>query len=182
VIKPLQTFALIVTLVTAFGTSTQGQQQPQTALKVQIVISRFQGDKKVSSVPYVLSLNAGGGGAAKSSLRMGSNVPIPFTSTGPDGVTTTSVNYRSVGTNIDVTGLIIDDARFGLSINIEDSSVYAEGQLPGVPKPYDSTAFRTFAAVENVILRNGQSSEFTAATDKFTGEVVKVDVTLTVLK
>jgi hypothetical protein len=189
VIKPLHTLALIVALMTAFVRIGHGQEPSQaalrvpTALKVQIVISRYQGEKKVSSVPYMLSLNAGGGGGtAKSSLRMGSNVPIPLTSTKPEGGTTTQVSYRSVGTNIDVSGSIIDDTRFALTINIEDSSVYADGQLGSTAKERDSTAFRTFQAAENVILRNGQSSEFTAATDKFTGEVVKVEVTLTVLK
>jgi hypothetical protein len=33
-----------------------------------------------------------------------------------------------------------------------------------------------------MVLKNGDTGQFTTATDKVTGETVKVDVTLTVLK
>jgi hypothetical protein len=41
---------------------------------------------------------------------------------------------------------------------------------------------RTFRTTNQLVLRDGQSSEFTAATDKVTGEVIKATVTLTVIK
>jgi hypothetical protein len=37
-------------------------------------------------------------------------------------------------------------------------------------------------AANNLVLRDGQTRQFTAATDRVTGEVVKVDVTLRVVK
>jgi hypothetical protein len=43
-------------------------------------------------------------------------------------------------------------------------------------------SFNTFKVNENVILKDGESSQFTSATDKISGQVIKVDVTLTVLK
>jgi hypothetical protein len=33
-----------------------------------------------------------------------------------------------------------------------------------------------------IVLKDGQSEQFATATDKFTGEVVKMDATLTVVK
>jgi hypothetical protein len=33
-----------------------------------------------------------------------------------------------------------------------------------------------------VILKDGQSSEFTAAADRITGEIIKIDITVTVVK
>ena len=33
-----------------------------------------------------------------------------------------------------------------------------------------------------MVVRNGETGQFTTATDKVTGETVKVDVTLTVIK
>jgi hypothetical protein len=46
----------------------------------------------------------------------------------------------------------------------------------------DVPTFRSFRSSNVVVLKDGQSTEFAAATDKISGEVVKVDVTLTVVK
>lgn len=136
----------------------------------------------MSNVAYTLSINAGTGG--RSGIRMGSDVRIGPITTIKDGVTTTRVDYRQVGTNIDCSVAIIDDTRFSLNINIEDSSVATPAQAAGVPARTagDSASFRHFSTSENVLLKDGQTTEFTVASDKFTGEVIKADVTLTVVK
>src|SRR5215216_1585525 len=76
-----------------------------TPLDVEVVISRYQGDKKISSLPYSLSVNAGGRGE-RTSLRMGASVPMP--SMAPptvDGKPVTGmlqvnpVTYQDIGTN-----------------------------------------------------------------------------------
>jgi hypothetical protein len=41
---------------------------------------------------------------------------------------------------------------------------------------------RSFSTSNEVVLKDGQTAQFTAAADKTTGEVMKVDVTLTVEK
>ena len=62
--------------------------------------------------------------------------------------------------------------------------MYSEDQeVRGLSKAgSDQPSFNTFKVNETVILRDGESSQFTSATDKITGQVIKVDVTLTVLK
>ena len=46
-------------------------------LKVTVVLSRFQGEKRMSSMPYVLGVMASGWGAGpKTTLRMGVDVPV----------------------------------------------------------------------------------------------------------
>ena len=40
----------------------------------------------------------------------------------------------------------------------------------------------SFSLSDSVVLKDGQTSEFVAATDKLTGEVTKIDVTLIVVK
>ena len=79
---------------------------PTTPLKFQIVISRYQGEKKISSLPYTLSVNAG----YRGTLRMGAKVPVMMITAvtspanGPDGKPTPLVGpiqYQDVGTNID---------------------------------------------------------------------------------
>ena len=115
------------------------------------------------------------------SLRMGGEIPIA-TSVGNAPVT--SFNYRSVGTSIDCSAEALDGGRYSLNIGLEDSSVYSEDQeVRGLSKAgSDQPSFNTFKANETVILKDGESSQFTVATDKITGQVIKVDVTLTVLK
>ena len=42
--------------------------------------------------------------------------------------------------------------------------------------------FKSFLSTNTVILKDGQTMQYTTATDKVTGEVTKVDVSVTVLK
>src|SRR5688500_17907390 len=51
--------------------------KPLVPLDIQIVVSRYQGEKKVSSLPFSLAVNAND--PAVSQLRMGANVPVPAT-------------------------------------------------------------------------------------------------------
>jgi hypothetical protein len=168
------------------------------SLRVQVVIATFQGEKKVSSVPYTLSVNAGSlpfapnavpapFGTAPSQLRMGVKVPIP--SMAPptvdgkrlEGIPTGGgpVFYQDVGTNIDCLAFTMEDGRFQLQISVEDESI---SEARGVNRPGEPPMIRTFRLSNQVILRDGQSTQFTAATDRVTGEVVRVEVTVNVAK
>jgi len=123
-------------------------------------------------------------------LRMGTKIPVMMVSAldakGPDGKPVPPIpqvgpiQYQDVGTNIDCHATALDDGRYLLSISVDDSSVYPDEQLPGGSK--GNPAFRSFRATNSMVLRNGETGQFTTATDKVTGENVKVDVTLTVVK
>ena len=52
--------------------------------------------------------------------------------------------------------------------------------MPGARNYYELTV--PSGTTTPIILRDGQSTQFTTATDKLTGEVVRVDVTLSVVK
>jgi len=160
-------------------------------LKVQITIARYQGEKKISSMPYTLSMNAAAQAPNNfANLRMGTKVPVMMVSAldakGPDGKPIPPIQqvgpiqYQDVGTNIDCKATPLDDGRFLLSVTVDDSSVYPDEQMPGGSK--GNPAFRSFRATNSLVLRNGETGQFTTATDKVTGEIVKVDVTLTVMK
>ena len=142
------------------------QARPLTPLKVQVVIARYEGDKKVSSFPYMLAVTANHPQAVN--LRMGSQVPVPL---GQGGI-----DYKTVGTNIDCTATSTEDGRFQVQIRIEDSSIMERRGLDIPP------TLRTFSSSNTVVLKDGQTAQFTAAADKVTGEVVKVDVTMNVEK
>ena len=154
-------------------------QSPQT-LKVQVVIAKYQGDKKISSMPFTLTVRADG---SRASLRMGSQVPIVTTTIVQSGdkgnQTVPSYNYKDVGTSIDCQANRIDDTQFKLDITIDDSAIATEPQ--GASRP-EHPSFRSFRSSNTLVLRDGQTAQYTTATDKVSGEVMKADVTLTVVK
>ena len=143
----------------------QAPGKPAVPLKVQVVISRYEADRKVSSLPYTLAVTANERGG---SIRMGSMIPVP---NGPG-----SYNLQNVGTNIDCSVTSMEDTRFKVEVAISDTSVMERRGADGVP------TLRSFVTNNSVVLKDGQSAQFTAAADKNTGEIVKVDVTLTVDK
>jgi Flp pilus assembly secretin CpaC len=188
--KHLQPLALVSAFALASTAIVRAQDKPAAPakeanaavvpLKVQVVISRHQGEKKISSMPYNLSMNAGN----RANLRMGTKIPVVLISgTDPQlgGPKTGAVQYQDVGTNLDCSSTLLDDGRVLLSITVDDSSVYADEQvLPGGAK--GNPSFRTFRASNSMVLKNGETGQFTTASDKVSGEIVKVDVTLTVVK
>ena len=60
----------------AHGAGAPSQVRAQTGLRVQILLARYQGEKKISSLPYVLGVVSNG---AKTSLRVGTQLPIAST-------------------------------------------------------------------------------------------------------
>ena len=110
------------------------------SLKVSLVFSRYQGDKKISSVPHTLWVTTG----ERTSLRLGTQIPVPTTLV-KEGVGVQSYNYRDVGTNIDCSAAAVLDGAYRLGITITDSSVYYPDQSdpavrssidrrPGIPQ------------------------------------------------
>ena len=166
-----------------------------TPIDVEVVISRFQGDKKVSALPYALTVNATNqvGGpdlinrAPLTQLRMGGQVPVPtFAPPMVDGKPLTGVpsgggpvTYQNVGTQIDSRARRLSDGRFEIWLSVEDKAVapsQGDTAQPSLP------VIRTFQSSNSLVLRDGQTKQFTAATDRVTGEMVRVDVTLRVVK
>lgn len=147
-------------------------------LKVQLVVSRHAGDKKISSLPYTLWVTANAKGTT--SVRMGVQVPIASVSIS-NGVSTPTYSYRDVGTNIDCSATSQADGSFSLDIRLNDSSVSIDPKQSGeVPK--GTPAFRNFTSNFSILLKDGQTAQYASATDPVSGETLKVDVTINVLK
>ena len=198
--KSLQTVGIVFAFALAASAIVRAQEKPAAApakpapavvtpLKVLVVVSRFQGEKKISSLPYSLSVTAG----SRATLRMGAQVPImmitaaPAPIKGPDGNAIPQVGpiqYRDIGTNIDCNvSRPTEDGRFQIEITIDDSSLYADGPAgANNTLPPGNPSFRAFRASDSLLLKDGQTAQFSTATDKVSGETVKVDVTLAVMK
>lgn len=153
-----------------------------TPVRVQVVISEYDGEKRIGSLPYTLLLNADPRGGKVSSIRMGVRVPI---ATGNAGM---NVNYESLGTDIDGWVSPQDDGRFALHLNVQRQSAYrpptaqksaeAAGNEVIGPQP----VIQQFKTELQLLMRDGQTIQSTVATDPVSGRVSKVDVTLNVLK
>jgi hypothetical protein len=166
--------------------------------RLQIILTEYDGTKKISSMPYsvpfILSHTP-----LTSSLRMGVRVPVSTTSKAGES----SLTYIDVGTNIDVSDIDYrmnqnhvpaTPGRFSVDIKIDRSSLYVpsrdkDGHIDGgkdwtagEPPPGNEPMIRQFRGDVTLLLRDGQESEATVATDPLTGRVLKVQAILNVLK
>lgn len=188
---------VLVALLTApvmSGVAVRAQQPPPGApkptlvpLEVEVVLARYQGDKKISSIPYTLNVNANGD---QTTLNMGTEVPVAtstFAPTNPGSgqqpVPLRSYNYRPIGTNFILRATTVSDNLYQVQLNVEDSSVFTpDARQQAMPMAPDVPAFRSFKGTNSLLLKDGQTRQYTVATDRVTGEVLKVDVSLKVLK
>jgi len=184
--------AVAAVLAAALAVPVAAQEQKPAAsaaapntIKIQLVLSRYQGEKKISSLPYTLNMvpDPGTRNVGRGNVRLGTQVPITTMSRPPGGDGNSplvpTVNYRDVGTNIDGFVYILDDGRYKVDLTIEDSSV---DTAPGASPSGSNPSFRSFRTNASLLLRDGQSAQHSSATDKVSGDVWKVDVTLNVVK
>lgn len=164
-----------------------GERPALVPLKVDLVISRTAGAKRISSMPYTLWVTANDREPnSRTSLRMGVEVPVPTTVMPKDAPPQTSYSYRPVGTNIDCSAMTVSGL-FRLAITLSDSSIQfdakdaASSQVTPT-RAAGAPAFRNFTSNFVLLLKDGQTATYTSATDPISGETLKVDVTLSVLK
>jgi hypothetical protein len=159
---------------------------PAAALRVQLLITRVQGERKLASLPYTFIVSARTSQTCPMThvrMRMGVDTPVPTAVADESGKLTAqrSVQYKTVGTNIDCSAEDLGDGRYKLFLTVENSSALpgdkaAGGDLAEYP------LFRKFEMSLDPILRDGQKAETVTSTDPVTGEVVKIDVSLNVVK
>jgi len=184
--------AVAAVLVAALAAPIAAQEQKPVAaasapvtLKIQLVLARYQGEKKISSLPYTLNLvpDERNRNMGRANVRLGTQVPITTMSRAAGGDNNAplipTVNYRDVGTNIDCFVYVLDDGRYKVDLTIEDSSVDTG---PGTSASTANPTLRSFRTNASLLLRDGQSAQHSTATDKVSGDVWKVDVTLNVVK
>lgn len=141
-----------------------------TPLRVQVLFTEFDGEKKVASLPYSFTVNADERRARPGSqLRNGARIPI---STGKDQFT-----YLDIGTNLDCSATLQEDGKYKLQMALERSSISPDS-APGGTNP----VVRQFRVDLNPVLRDGQTVESIVSTDPMNGHVYHVTVTLNVVK
>ena len=149
------------------------QEKPLTPLKVVVTISRWDGTKQTANLPFTMWVNSNDGNGT--TLNMSQRVA--YTS-GRTDKGETSYNYQSVGTTMVCSSSTQEDGRFRVQLTINDNSIAPGNQKDAAGAP----TFLSFSTSNYLLLRDGQTAQFVAATDKVSGEVTKVDVTVSVLK
>lgn len=171
---------------TGVGAGLGAQNKPVSpspvSLKVSLVFSRYQGEKKVTSVPHTLWVTTGD----RTQLRLGTQIPVPTTVLKEGTGAVQSYNYRDVGTNIDCSAAPLPDGAYRLGITITDSSVYYPDQTDSAVRSSVSAtgapAFRNFNSTFTIVLKDGQTGQSTSVTDPVSGQVIKLDATINVQK
>lgn len=152
-------------------------------LKVQIVFSEYEGNKRITNLPYTLLVPVTPNGG-RNKIRIDDRISIPFGGGG--------FQYQNTGTDIDCGAKPASEGRYELAMTLDrnwvdmpaeapaDKSGTSQGDAhPGIVRP---PTMRQFRVEHSVLLRDGQTIETTFATDPVSGNVIKLEVTLNVLK
>ena len=169
--KIFQRLIVTILIVTAFSSLAAAQQvkAEPVPVKVQIVFSRYEGDRKTSSLPYTMLISANGD---RVQIQANANVPIP-SSNG-------SYTYTNVGTSIDCTVTTEAGGRYKVALNLRDNLPIAPKNTASNAnsKPPDTLTFGNFNYQGSISMKEGETKQIISSADRATGEVVKVDVTL----
>ena len=168
----------VLLAVMTFGAAAQESAKPTpddrapavTPLRVQVVFSEYDGDKKVSSLPYSFSVNSDERRARPATLiRNGVRTPV---STGKEQFT-----YIDVGTNLDCSATLREDGRYKLQMTLDRSSL-----MPDSSSGSSNPVVRQFRVEINQVLKDGQTVESVVSTDPLNGHSYHVSVSLNVVK
>lgn len=164
-------------------------------VKILVVINEFEGEKKIGSLPYTLYTLTEGpaapfhpGGGLRESMRYQLRIPIVTGSfqagAGNDkAVVNNQYMYQDVGTDIDYAAFTVGADSYELAFTVDRS--WASVPDSSGQQNLLSTGHPLLPHFRNnfvVMLKDGQTVEGASAADPVSGHVLKVDVTLTVLK
>jgi hypothetical protein len=155
----------------------QAGEEPGTVLRLEVVMTRSQGDTVVARLPYSLPVHTGGSNAR---VYGGIQLPIVVRHEGSN-----TVMFKNAGGNVSARAWVLEDGRFKVDLSTELGGVYptngdaAAEEAKGEPA---APVLRSFSTSATLILRDGQSTVFSDSADPITGETVKTEVTLHVVK
>jgi hypothetical protein len=189
--KKLVPIVAFAALFGVAGVTVRGQEKPKpdiqtedparvfSTVKVQFVLTEFDGEKKIAALPYSFLMNTEKEKGLASPhysnfVRIGVRLA---TSADKDGKT----QFLDVGSNIDC-ALTSDDAgRYLMRFSFERAALAppARGDYKGDPAlNYAGFMLPTFRSSGLVPLKEGQATEVMAAADPLNGHVYKLTVTV----
>lgn len=188
----------IVAFVALFGIASaavHGQDKPKpdaqkedqarvfATVRVQVVLTEFEGEKKIATLPYSFLMNTEkekGLGSPRFGSFIRSGVRLP-TAPDKDGKT----QYLDIGTNIDCALTSDDEGHYLMRLSFERAALAppARNEDKGDPAlNYAGMILPTFRSSGTVPLKEGQATEVMAAADPLNGHVYRLTVTVTAQK
>ena len=171
-------------------TTSEARPTEATPVKLAVTFAEFEGDKKVKSLPYTIYHNSSHNSILQADftkLRIGSRVPV-VTGSGGGAV---QFQYLDIGANLDCRTVRNEDGKFLVQLSVERSWIEGDTSTQVASSAaQQNSSVDTFREpiIRNVrsdlflSLRDGQTVETTAATDPISGRVVRIEVTLNVVK
>jgi len=176
-------------LMLAFACSARGQEKPKSAenakpstpVKVQVVLTEYDGEKKIANLPYSFLMYSEPNQAPYTNFsRVGVRVPVP--AIGKDGQS----EFVDVGSSIDCGVKTEEDGRFTVRLSFERSSLYFQGPSDEKGTIRTTSAGQPYLphirSSSLVLLKDGQTLEALVAADPMNGHVFHLNVTLNVQK
>jgi hypothetical protein len=143
-------------------------QQTKSHVRLDFLFTEYNGDKKISSLPYTLYVEAASRSPHPGRLRIRDNV------------------HFQLETDVDCFVFADEDGLYELELDVNQFSVYpaTEGQseAAAIPNANNLPVNRTFSASSSMELHDGQTIEGISATDPYNGHVLRISATLHVLK
>jgi len=149
--------------------------------KVQVVFTEWDGDKKISSMPYTFSVIVDERASGRFSVNLRTGVRVPVELESKDQKTT----YLDIGTNIDCGIHEEEDGKFRVLLNFDRSALYpnkSEERERLVSQPNGLPLIRQFRISDDLLLKDGQTSDLILSTDPLNGHVLKASVTINVVR
>lgn len=159
------------------GPEAKKTEEPGQLLRLDVVMTRSQGDSVVARLPYSMLLTAGGKNAR---VYGGIQLPIVVRHEGSN-----TMMFKNAGGSVSARAWSLEDGRFRVDLSTELGGVYpTNGDAPAAEAEGEPAApvLRSFSTNAVITLRDGQSAVFSDSADPITGETVKTEVTLHVVK
>lgn len=188
--------AILAVLIVAFGAVAlpAGSQEKSASspevkkmipLKVLLVFEEFDGQNKVVSLPYSFYVNANDSDHRQVSIRSGLRVPV---SVGANSDKNT-IQYQDVGASMDCSAETPEPGLFDLQLSVLRSWLFTPDENKGSANPSSAVLgaggnpiIQQFSSFYTLVMRDGQTVEASTATNPINGRVMKVLVTMNVVK
>ena len=164
-------------VTTAQSAGQKPPAEPPVPVRLVLVVDRMDGVKVANSTPFELMVKANVGGTT--SVNHGRSVPVVSTvrmDTTREEIR--SYNYRSIGSNLNISGMTATDKLISFELTVDISAIDASANAPASAGP----SFRTFTMQTLVTVKPGENTIVATTTDRINGETARVSVLAVIVR
>jgi Flp pilus assembly secretin CpaC len=147
------------------------EKAPGKRLRVEFRETRQRGEATTAVRPCVVTLHAD---AQAASVFVGAQVTMTTSDQG-----TIAMVFKNAGIEAQASAKTLPDGRYRLDAKFEDSSALGAGGGAAASTAVSNPIFRIVRGESRLTLREGETVPLASVVDPVTGEVVRVDVTVT---